>query len=154
MKLTGWTTAAVFAATFCAGIVQASGPIGVYALVDKVTFEPSADKPERIRITGVFIAAAETPDNSTTYAAPQRGYLYLALPRGNEELARREWADLRTIAGTRQVVGLGSSWGTKVHVWKSNEEAKSPDDYPIGNGLVKINSDQPRARALLEYKGR
>ncbi len=154
MKLTRWTTAAVFAATFCPGIVQASGPIGVYALVDKVTFEPSADKPERIRISGVFIAAAETPDNSTTYASPQRGYLYLALPRGNEELARREWADLRTIAGTRQVVGLGSSWGTKVHVWKSKEEAKSPDDYPIGNGLVKINSDQPRARALLDYKER
>ena len=29
-----------------------------------------------------------------------------------------------------------------------------PDDYPMGNGVVKINSDQPRAKALLDYKDR
>jgi hypothetical protein len=154
MKRIGWPAAAVLAAMFSAGIVYASGPIGVYALVDKVAFESNYDKPERIRISGVFIAAEETPDNSTVYSAPQRGYLYLALPKGNEELALREWADLKTIAGTRQVIGLGSSWGTKVRIRKPDEEAKVPGDYPLGNGLVRINSDQPRARALLEYKER
>src|SRR6202011_1099374 len=137
------------ATTLCTGIAHASGPIAVYALVDKVAFEPSSDKPERIRISGVFIAAAETPDNSTVYSAPQRGYLYFGLPKGNEELARREWADLKSVAGTRQVVGLGSSWGAKVHVTTPDEEPKSPAEYPMGNGLVKINSDQPIARALL-----
>jgi hypothetical protein len=126
----------------------------VYALVDKVTFEPNAGKPERILISGVFIAAGETPDNSTTYSAPQRGYLYFALPKSDEELARREWVDLKTVAGTRQVIGLGSSWGTKVRVRKLSEDAKSPGDYPFGNGIVKINPDQPRARALLDFKGR
>jgi hypothetical protein len=147
-------TAAVFTITLCMGVVNASGPIGVYALVDKVAFEPSSDKPERIRISGVFIAAVETADNSTVYSAPQRGYLYLGLPKGKEELARREWADLKSVAGTRQVVGLGSSWGTKVRVRKLDEEANLPGDYPMGNGLVKINSDQPNARALLDYKER
>lgn len=146
--------AAVLTITLCLGVVNASGPIGVYALVDRVAFEPSSDKPDRIRISGVFIAAEETPDNSIVYSAPQRGYLYFGLPKGKDELARREWADLKSVAGTRQVVGLGSSWGAKVRVRKPDEEAKSPDDYPLGNGLIKINPEQPRAKALLDYRDR
>ncbi|HXB68423.1 MAG TPA: hypothetical protein VNY05_09275 [Candidatus Acidoferrales bacterium] len=142
---------ALLAIALCLGVVNASGPIGVYALVDKVAFEPSADKPQRIRISGVFITAEERSD---VYSAPQRGYLYFALPRGNDELSPREWADLKSVAGTRQVVGLGSSWSAKVRVRKPEEETKSPDDYPGGNGLVKVNPDQPRAKALLEYKDR
>jgi hypothetical protein len=124
--------AAGLAITLGLGVVKASGPIGVYALVDKVGFEPSSDKPERIRIWGVFSAAEQTPDNSTVYSAPQGGYLYLELPKGNEELARLEWVDLKSVAGTRQVVGFGSSWGTKVRVRKMTEEPKVPDHYPMG----------------------
>lgn len=151
MKSIVCSAAAVLAITLCLGVVNASGPIAVYALVDKVALEPSADKPERIRISGVFITAAERSD---VYSPPQRGYLYFGLPRGNDELARREWADLKSVAGTRQVVGLGSSWGAKVRVRKPDEEAKSPDDYPMGNGLIKINPEQPRAKALLDYGDR
>ena len=154
MKSVVCLAAAVVVVGFCPGVAHASGPIGVYALVEKVTFEPNADKPERIRISGVFITTEETPDNSTVYLAPQRGYLYFRLPKGNEELARREWVDLKSVAGTRQVLGLGSSWITKVHVWKTDTAAITPEDYPMGNGLVKINADQPRARALFEYKDR
>jgi hypothetical protein len=154
MKSIIYPTAAVFTITLCMGVIKASGPIGVYALVDKVAFEPSSDKPERVRISGVFIVAEERADNSTDYSEPQRGYLYFGLPKGKEELARREWEDLKSVAGTRQVVGLGSSWGTKVRVRKPDEEANPPSDYPMGNGLVKINADQPRARALLDYKER
>lgn len=150
MKSIGYS-AAVLAIMLCLGVVNASGPIAVYALVDKVALEPNADKPERIRILGVFITAEE---RSYVYSAPQRGYLYFGLPRGNDELARREWADLKSVAGTRQVVGLGSSWGAKVRVRKPDEEAKTPDDYPMGNGLVKINPEQPRAKALLDFKDR
>jgi hypothetical protein len=149
--------AVVLTLTLCLGVLNASGPIGVYALVDKVAFEPNADKPERIRVSGVFSVAEETPDNSTVYSAPQRGYLYFTLPSspsGNQDLARREWADLKSVAGTRQIVGFGASWGPKVRVRKPDEDAKAPDDYPIANGVVKINADQPRARALLDYKGR
>ena len=151
MKSIVCSAAAVLAIALCLGVVNASGPIAVYALVDKVALEPNADKPERIRISGLFITAAERSD---VYSAPQSGYLYFGLPRGNDELARREWADLKSLAGTRQVVGLGSSWGPKVRVRKPDEEAKSPDDYPMGNGLIKINPDQPRAKALLDYRDR
>ena len=159
MKSMVYSTTAVLAIAVCLGVVHASGPISVYALVDKVTFEPSADKPERIRVSGVFITAAGRQDE---YSEPQRGYLYFALPRdfalprGNSDLALREWSDLKSIAGSHQVVGFGSSWygETRARVRKSDEEAKSPDDYPLGNGLVRVNPDQPRAKALLDYKDR
>jgi len=143
--------AVVLAITLCPGVATASGPIAVYALVDKVAFEPSSEKPERIRISGVFSTAKE---QFNEYLPPQRGYLYFRLPRENEELARREWADLKSVAGTHQVVGLGTSWGAKVHVTTPDREPTSPAEYPMGNGVVKINSDQPRAKALLDYKGR
>ncbi len=74
-------------AVMCLGISYASGPIGVYALVEKVTFEPAADKPDRIRISGVFLTAED--GSSNIYSAPLRCYLYFSLPRGNEQLARR-----------------------------------------------------------------
>ena len=151
MKLLLCSVIVALAMTLSPGIISASGPIGVYALVDKVVLEPSADRPERIRLWGVFLVGKEQGDK---YSAPQRGYLYCSLPTQNTELVRREWADLKTIAGTRQVVGMGSSWMAKVRVRKVEEEAASPDNFPLGNGLIKINSDQPRAKALLDYKDR
>jgi hypothetical protein len=151
MKSIVCSATVVLAITVCLGVAIASGPIAVYALVDKVTFEPNADKPERARVEGVFITAEERSD---VYSAPQRGFLYFTLPRGNEDVARREWADLKTVAGTRQVVGLGSSWASKVRVRKANDEANSPDNHPLGNGMVKVNADQVRSKTLLEYKDR
>ena len=142
---------AVLAMTLGLETARASGPAALFALVDKVTLEPNADQPERIRVSGVFIVARGQSDD---YAPPERGYVYFVLPKDKYELVRRECSDLQSIAGTRQVVALGSSWFAKVRIRKADEEAKSPDPYPIGNGLIKIYSDQPRAKALLEYKDR
>lgn len=152
MKPIVFPATAVLALTVALGVATASGPIAVYALVDKVTLEPNADKPERIRIAGVFIASGQSYD---VYLPPQRGYLYFTLPAQNADLARHEWADLKSVAGTRQVVGLGSSWGAnaKLQIQKT-DDASSPDQFPMGNGVVKINADHPSAKALLEYKDR
>src|SRR5262245_40679557 len=38
-------------------LLRASDPIGIYAFVDKVVFEPNADKPERIQVWGGFALA-------------------------------------------------------------------------------------------------
>jgi hypothetical protein len=143
----------LLAVTFGLGIANASGPIAVYALIDKVVLEPSADKPDHIRISGVFITAGDR-QHADVYSAPQRGVLYLTLPERNRDLALREWNDLKTIAGSHQVIGVGSSWFSSVRVRKSEEDAKSPDEYPMGNGLVKINADNPRAKLLLDFKDR
>jgi hypothetical protein len=149
MKRTLRLAAAVLVAVAGTGIARASGPITVYALVDKVTLEPNAEKPERIRISGVFITA----ESQNQYAAPQRGYLYFTLPNPNADLAKREWADLRSMAGTRQVVGFGSVWsGAKLHIWKSEQDAKTAEPYPMGNGVVKVNAEHPKAKELLDYQ--
>jgi hypothetical protein len=149
MKSKVFSATAILAVTL--GVTKASGPIAVYALVDKVTLEPTADNPERIRVSGVFITAEERSD---VYSAPQPGYLYFSLPSDNRALALREWSDLKSVAGTHQVVGFGSSWYGKARVRKADAEAKPPDPYVLGNGVIKVNADQPRAKALLDYKDR
>ena len=149
MHRTLFFAAAVLVAAVCRQPVYASGPISVYALISKVSFEPSADNPQRIRIEGVFITAE---DQAGKYSAPQAGTFYFKLPPSNPDLARREWADLKSLAGTRQVVGIGSSWNAIVRLQKP-EDTQSPEDYPMGNGLIRVNADQARAKELLEYKG-
>ena len=143
--------AAAIAAVFLGGAVtHASGPIAVYALVDKVTLEPNADAPERIQISGVFI----TTDGSYTNLPAKRGYLYFSLPGTYKEMALKEWADLKSVAGTRQVVGFGSAWSAKARLRKADEKPESPDNYVMGNGMVKLRPDHPQAKELLEYKDR
>ncbi len=68
MKFRAWFAACVFVLIFCPALVTASGPIAVYALIDKVTYEPDSGTPDRVRISGVFIVA-EQSDNSS-YSAP------------------------------------------------------------------------------------
>jgi hypothetical protein len=138
--------------TFFVEVVSASGPTAVYALIDKVTFEPNADRPQRIVIYGVF-STAENSGNA--YSEPQRGYLCFTLPTQNSELALREWSDLKSVAGTRQVVAFGSGWMAKVRVRKSSAEASNdPDPYTLNFGVKKMNADEPHAKALLDYKSR
>lgn len=136
------------------GAARASDRVGVYALVDKVTLEPSAEKPERIQISGVFARA--TPNDRNLYDAPQRGYLYFTLPIGREDLARREWNDLKELAGTRKVVALGSRDGIKPRIRRTDEKPEGADVYEVNAGLVKIRSDTDYApvKSLLEHKGR
>jgi len=137
---------AVFAVSV--GVAQASGPISVYGLIDNVTIELHKHQPDRMRIDGVFIVSE---GQNGSYGEPRRGYLYLS---SDSPDARREWGDLKSVAGTRQVVGFGSSWNATVRVREKLERPESPDMYPLGNGVIRLNADQPRARALLDFKDR
>jgi len=140
------------------GVVTASGPASIYALVDKVAFEPNAEKPERVRISGVFIIANQriVTDGRVEWknSDPQRGTLYFACGRVNPDLVRAEWADLQSVSGTRQVVAFASSYDPNFRFWKPDETPANPTDYPSGIGVVKINADQPLAKALLGFKDR
>ena len=142
-------------ATVSAGMVQASDPVALYGLIDRVTIEPSADKPERVRITGVFVLAK--PNNNGDYGDPQRGYLYFRLPAGMAELARKEWADLASLAGRKQVIGLGArDWHSadKARVRNASEQPTNPDVYDFGTGVIKLRSDTDYkpVKALLGFK--
>jgi tRNA U38,U39,U40 pseudouridine synthase TruA len=135
--------------------VHASGPVAVYALIDKVTMEPNANNPERIRIYGVFSVAQ---GQASSYTAPSRGFLYFSLSHSDPAQTKKEWADLQSVAGTRQVVGFGAGWFQIVHVYEVHivepPVAPSPDEYALNAGVVKVNPDQAHARTLLEFKYR
>src|SRR5215471_13819027 len=79
-----------------AAALHASDRVAVYARVDRVVLAPDADAPRTIQVFGVFSVAQ--PNNPNDYAPPARGYLYFTLG-GDEALARREWADLKQMAG-------------------------------------------------------
>jgi len=129
--------------------LRASGPIAAYAIVENVVMEPNDTTADRIQVWGVFML--ETSPQSSSYASPQRGYLYFSCKPGKEEICRKEWADLKTIAGTDQIVGFGSRQEASPRVRKAEDKAANPDEYPINFGLVKVSdrrSDQAPIREL------
>lgn len=133
------------------GLAHASDSTGVYARVDKVVLEPNTGLPETIQVWGVFSMAK--PNTFMEYLPAARGYLYFKLA-GNKEAARKEWADLKEVAGTGQIVGFGSRYGPQPRLRKSDERPENPDPYSTNIGLQKVsgNTDYPPVRALLDYK--
>jgi hypothetical protein len=93
--------------------LTASGPIGIYGIVEKVVFEPNEQSPERIQIWGTFAHAdgdvgTAIPQRPLATGAIRRGYLYFRLPATGIDTVRKEWRDLKTVAGTGQAIGFGS----------------------------------------------
>jgi hypothetical protein len=152
---------AILAAT-SVSVAYASGWIAVYALIDKVVMEPNADKPERIQIWGVFRLAGSN--------TPQRGYMYFGLPPlwaggSKEEEARKEWNDLKSVAGKRQVIAFGEvpfgnpngkemTMDGRATVRKADQKPEKPDMYNFGTGVVTLRSDTDYApvKSLLEFR--
>jgi hypothetical protein len=134
----GLLTAALLGAVLlCVGssTANASDPVGVYAYVDKVVLEPSDGQPERIQVWGGFALAEGRGD---TYAPAKRGYLYYTVKPGEEEICRKEWNDLKTLAGSEQFVAFGTRYKPKGTVRALDAKPEKPDVYPTGFGLTKI----------------
>ena len=127
-----------------------SDPTGIYARVDKVVLEPDTTAPERIQIWGAFALAGM--EDRSSYGSAQRGYLYFSCKPGKEEICRKEWADLKTIAGTDQIVGFGSRQQTSPRVRKAEDKAAGPDEYPINFGLVKVSDRRSDYAPIRELK--
>jgi len=134
-----------FVSAFCAlfglgiGPALASDPVGVYAVVDKVVLEPSEANPERIQVWGAF-AIAE--GYGYTYKKAERGYLYYKLNPDKSVACRNEWADLKAVAGTGQIVAFGSRYGEKGALRKQEAKPENPDVYPIAMGLTKVKEEK------------
>ena len=118
-----------------AGRALASDPVGIYAVVDKVVFEPNETSPERIQVWGAF-AIAE--GSGYTYKNAERGYLYYKVNSEKATACRNEWADLKSVAGTGQIVAFGSRYGEKGKLRKKDSKAENPDVYPVAMGLTKV----------------
>lgn len=122
--------------------LDASDRVGVYAVIDKVVFEPNADNPERIRIWGAFAVATRNDNN--LYDAVRRGYLYFSAAE-SRELARQEWNDLKALAGSKNIVAFGSRFGQSMRVRPEGEKPQAPDKYVMGIGVQTIQSDRDYA---------
>jgi len=58
--------------------VQASGPIGIYGVVERVVFEPSEQSPQRVRVFGAFALVDGGVNNPVGTSTPRRGFLYFS----------------------------------------------------------------------------
>lgn len=147
------TSLCITVSMLAAGVTTAfaSDHTAVYALIDKVVLEPNADHPDRIQVWGVFAIAKP---GSLDYLAPQRGYLYFKLA-DDPQAARNEWADLKSVAGKKQVVAFGSRWKmiSTTTVRKPDAKPESPDPYVTEIGVFKVRSDTyyPPIKSLLDF---
>jgi hypothetical protein len=143
MKANGKTVglAAACALLMVAG-VKASDPIGVYAIVERVVFEPSEAAPKTAQIWGAFTPSVEPPRPTykpeQAYGEVQRGYVYVSCPADKASMCAAEWSDIKSVAGKGEIIGFGTRWGGKIRVRPASETPASPDTYTSNVGVVKI----------------
>jgi len=134
-----------------AGMTFASGPIAVYALVEKVVLEPNDSAPTRIQLWGAFSVASAR--YSATYSSPEKGYLYYKIDSSLLTAARPVWEDLKKVAGTGEVVGFGGGYASNEDVGrvrKASEKVNNPDSFPIGNPVIRLGAAQADLVAKLK----
>lgn len=143
------------------GLCPASDYVGVYARIDKVVFEPNATEPTAVQIWGVFSLA--DPSERNSYSPPVRGYLYVKLAE-SKDATRREWSDMKQVAGTGEIVSFGSRVNfnasgesrreLKVSVRKTGEEPANPDPYHLAVGVSRHRhrTEYPPVKRLLDFK--
>jgi hypothetical protein len=163
-------TAGMVTAAMTTTSIAKNGGVGIYAIVDKVAFEPDTSSPERVRIDGTF--AVPIRMSSGDYAPPKRGFLYFKTAAGREHAARRDWAALTSVAGTGEVIGFAFYWVPDAHTGGNphhtlevtvhrNGAAASPDDYPLSfaevlpkeNAIVKAGNPAFDTVVLKQLKG-
>jgi len=131
--------AAMAAAMGFGRAAEASDPVGVYALVEKVVLEPSADAPERAQVWGAFAVARL--GRGDRYEAARWGYFDFALPEEQAEKARKEWKDLAAKAGSGEVVTFGNRYRQEgVRVRAPDEARGEATPYPLGLGLSRVRN--------------
>ena len=143
----------ILCAVVILSLVQVSlaknGNVGIYGIVEKVVFEPDESSPERIQVWGLFVVPV--PISSGSYKAPQRGVLYFGIPPDRKETARKEWVELKRLAGSGRILGFTEYWvpnpsdpqgnphtSLVVHVHE-NGPLGLPDAYPLGIGILRID---------------
>ena len=134
---------AIGAALLMVAGVKASDPVGVYAMVERVVFEPSESAPKNVQIWGAFTPSVEPPrpeyKPEQAYGTVQRGYMYFTCATDKASMCAAEWSDLKSVAGKGEVVGFSTRWSkAKARVRAASEAPASPDTYESNVGVVKI----------------
>jgi hypothetical protein len=159
--------------------------VQIYGIIERVAFEPNDKPPERIKVWGTFtlLYANQEPiqnwdGNGRGLYTPKRGYLYFKLPpvpsgdraKSAQEAARREWADLKSVAGTGQAVMFGSwtsaylgmrsrsdktgfvsmpPYKESLRVYEEKERSADPITYTMDTGVVKL-ANEGRFAVIIE----
>jgi hypothetical protein len=166
----------------------ASGPLGIYGIVEKVVFEPNEKAAERIQVWGAFAYVDGIAGEGLTVSAAKRGYLFFRLPSSadgltnqvQEEAIKKEWVDLKAVAGTGQAIGFGR-WGyigrfgalrpdtrsdmppyvlerapgnprTDLRVRPASEAPVSPTLYQTNTGIVRLSEAGSHAAIVKQLK--
>ena len=92
----------------------------------------------------------ESMDNYRPAAA---GYLYYKVAT-NPTATRREWADLKTVAGSGTIVAFGSRWEGPPQLRSASAKPENPDPYSLNMGVTKISgrTDYAPIQALIAFK--
>ena len=166
-----------------------SGALGIYGIVEKVVFEPNERTPTHLQVWGAFAFVEGLPGPSLMTSPAARGYLYFRLPTADDgetrvtrpDMIRREWVDLKAVAGTGQAIGFGS-WGyfgdftdlrvdvsgrsqpgyvieaspgrpiTDLRVRPATEKPGSPALYQTETGMVKLSETGSHAEIVKRLK--
>jgi hypothetical protein len=131
----------VAAAVALVAMAPPSDPVGVYGIVDRVVISPDTTT---IQIWGSF--AVSDQKQGDHYLPAAKGYLYYRLNSKNAQASRAEWADLRSLAGTKTLLGFSAKWqpNTPGRVRCATEAASSPDEYQIFSGMGVVRLRDPR----------
>lgn len=108
--------------------LSASGRTSVFAVIEKVVFEPNEANADRIQLWGAFafvdgggavmslaesVKARQAAGSGATAmtSSPLRGYMYFSLPSTASveqiKVVRTEWSDLKKLTGTGEAVAFG-----------------------------------------------
>jgi hypothetical protein len=132
--------------------------------------------PQRIRITGAFAYVSSNGNEVFGTSSAKRGYSYFRLPDETAVAARirREWADIKAVAGTGPAIVFGNwfytggfgalqpdakttqiiensprgGFSTDVRVRPESEAAGTPVNYQTNTGVVKLSPDGSNANIV------
>ena len=145
-KLVGAVVIGAVAVAVGTVVHSASGQAQIIGVIERVVFEPNAEAPTRVQLWGAFTIGEYIPARGLTgwTGERKRGYLYFALPDDSTHIenARREWADLKSVAGTKQAVAF-AYWdrfrGDKLmRIRDASAKPDAPDAYRTDIGVTKI----------------
>ena len=179
----------LIAVLFASTSVLASGRIGFYGIVEKIVFEPNETAPERLQVWGAFMYVDGGASQNVAVSAAKRGYLYFKIkslhegytPQAQMDLTKKEWADLKSVAGTGQAVGFGrygyiGSFGVlepggvaappsflyenrpasgdqaDLRVRPATETPSNPATYQTETGVVKLNEAGSHANVVRQLR--
>jgi len=159
--------------------IRASGTVGIYAVLTRVSFEPNEAAAERIQIWGAFAYVNGGIQTPSSTSEPQRGSMYFRIPANASEAQRvairKEWADLKAVSATPQAVAFGA-WGyigtftPKMNnlsvfgiapssadngdprVIKDSEVKGAPAAYRTDSGLVKLSATGSHAAVVAQLR--